>query len=215
MATFDPGPLGGFSGSVGLIVGTKTGGKNVIRSKPGKRKKSTLKITPQNFRLPLITDFLSRFTDMINTGFKNQKSKLSAFNQAVKHNLKHAVTGESPDFEINYRKIIISKGKLEPVWSGTLTMKEGGMIEISWEIPETVSIKLVAKDTSYVVIYNSTKEKTICWPVGITRDQLKQIINTGLHHKEGDIMHAWLFFVSPDGKSSSNSEYLGLGSVLK
>lgn len=214
MATFDHGPLGGFSGSVGPVVGTKTGGKNVMKSKPGKRKKSKLKITPQNFRLPLVTDLLSCFTDTISTGFKNQKSKLSTFNQAVKYNVKHAVTGESPDFEINYRNIIISKGKLEPAWSGTLSMKEEGKIQISWEIPETVSYKLVAKDTSYVLIYNSTKKKARCWSAGATRDQLMQTVSS-ITHKEGDILHVWLFFVSPDGKSVSNSEYLGFGSVIK
>lgn len=206
MAISKKGILGGISGSIGPVVGVVSGKKNILKSKPKKTKKSKNKVNHQKVRLPLVSAFLSLFIEPINLGYAEKRSTMSSFNRAVKYNVDNAVAGIHPNFELDYSKIMFSKGNLEPVWSGRMAAEESS-IKFSWEIPASVKLKLVAKDSAYILVYNSTKQRKQIWSAIADRDQLS-IVKPSLG-KAGDVFYGWMFFISADGKSVSNSVYLG------
>lgn len=206
MATSRNGIMGGFSGKAGPVVGTTWKKTNVVKSSSKKtiRKEDLL---PQSFAFKMMSEFLSCFTDDINLGFYHRKNKVSPFNKAMRINLNAAVIGESPDYEIDYENIIFSKGDLETAWIATATRIGETQININWEIPETLELKQVGNDAVRLLIYNATRKTAMSVNYAATRRDLSMDINFDPVFKD-DQFHIWMYFISPDGKSVSDSDYV-------
>jgi len=203
------GPLGNLRGKVGEGVASKWRNLTVIKSLPAKRtKKQRKKRLSQQLSLPLVSGFLGKFVHEIKIGFDNRLSKLPAFQTAVKYNFDKALLGTFPQFSIDYKKVVFSLGDREIAWAGKV-VEEGDGARISWEIPQTSKIKLVGEDIANLVIFNATKDLRpgYEWQVS-TRADLS--FYTRIQRDSwGDNLHFWLFFTSPDGKTRSNSQYMG------
>ena len=206
MATYRKGILGGYSGTAGPATGTRWRGKDVLKGRSNKKiEKEDLQ--PQNFKLTVMSKFLGHFSALIRIGFHHKNKKETPYNRAMKYNLEHAITDKAPDYEINYRKILFSKGNREPAWSAKAVLEQENQIRISWEIPETAKIKLIGNDLARIVIYNETREDSRFSATAIRSDlSVAVTIPTAF---VGNKFHLWMFFVSPDGKSVSNSDYIG------
>jgi len=209
MARLNKQILGESEGPLGNVSISKRKGTTLVKSKPDRKKRKKGDPLPdQNRKLPLMSKLMKKFKDMINIGFdKKKKRDWTPVNAAVRYNLERAIIGESPDFDVDYSKISISRGKLETAWSGTLTYT-AHMITASWEIPDCVKLKLVAKDKAYLLFYNTTTKKTVQVHGMVERQALSFAEDVKFFGNKG-IMHAWIFFASPDGKEVSNSDYLG------
>jgi hypothetical protein len=106
------------------------------------------------------------------------------------------------------KKIIFSKGNGEPVWSGKAVLVHENEIRITWEIPGTANLKVIGNDQAKVVIYNETNDTAVNLSRTATRLDLSltlMIPDAYIGHK----LHLWMFFASPDGKSVSNTDYIG------
>ena len=203
------GPLGNLRGKVGEGVASKWRSLTVIKSLPAKRtKKQRKKRLSQQLSLPLISGFLGNFVHEIKIGFHNKQAKLPPFQAAVKYNYERALLGTSPDFSIDYKKVVFSLGDREIAWAGKV-VAEGNGARISWEIPQTSKIKLIGEDIANLVIFNATKDLRpgYEWQLS-TRADLSFYIRIQ-RGSWGDHLHFWLFFTSPDGKTRSNSQYMG------
>lgn len=203
------GPLGDLRGKVGSGVSSKWRSLTVIKSLPAKRtKKQRKKRLSQQLSLPLVSGFLGNFVHEIQIGFNNKQAKLPAFQAAVKYNYERVLLGTSPDFSIDYKKVIFSLGDREIAWAGKV-VAEGNGARISWEIPQTSKIKLIGEDIANLVIFDATKDLRpgYEWQLS-TRADLSFYISI-LRASWGNNLHFWLFFTSPDGKTRSNSQYMG------
>ena len=203
------GPLGNLRGKVGEGVASKWRSLTVIKSLPAKRtKKQREKRLSQQMSLPLVSGFLGNFVHEIKIGFHNKQAKLPPFQAAVKYNYERALLGTSPDFSIDYKKVVFSLGDREIAWAGKV-VAEGNGARISWEIPQTSKIKLIGEDIANLVIFNATKDLRpgYEWQLS-TRADLSFYIRIQ-RGSWGDHLHFWLFFTSPDGKTRSNSQYMG------
>ena len=203
------GPLGNLRGKVGEGVASKWRSLTVIKSLPAKRtKKQRKKRLSQQLSLPLVSGFLGNFVHEIKIGFHNKQAKLPPFQAAVKYNYERALLGTSPDFSIDYKKVVFSLGDREIAWAGKV-VAEGNGARISWEIPQTSKIKLIGEDIANLVIFNATKDLRpgYEWQLS-TRADLSFYIRIQ-RGSWGDHLHFWLFFTSPDGKTRSNSQYTG------
>ena len=110
MATLRKGILGGFSGKVGGVVGSTWKGKQVLRSLPAPRKTGPSPAQlEQQARFTLLVSFIRPVTPILNKAFEKSNLNMSAFNKALSNN-QDAVTGNYPDFKIDYTKVILCKG---------------------------------------------------------------------------------------------------------
>jgi len=206
MAILNKGILGGFSGKAGPVTGSRWRGLYIIKSR-SKKKIKKKNLLPQNFKMRVMSKFLGKFTKWIRVGFYDKKNKQIPYNVAMKLNMRHAIFGESPNYEINYKKIIFSKGSREPAWSVSAIPEDDNQIKVTWEIPETAKLNQIGNDQAIVLFYNKLKNRVM---VSLTakRIDLAVSISVPIAFQE-TTLEIWMFFVSPDGKSVSNTDYVG------
>src|SRR5688500_5905199 len=103
MGIISKGILGPFSGTVGTVIGGTWKGISYIRSKPlpVDREPSLLQLE-QRAKFALVIRFLQTMTPLVHVSFKEMAKKMSGFNSAFSYNIKNAVTGIYPDYELDY-----------------------------------------------------------------------------------------------------------------
>ena len=105
MGIINKGILGGFSGNVGPVVGSTWKGITYMKSLPNKKSKtSTVKQIEQQLKFALIMRFTQTMTALLELTYKAYANGMTAFNAAFAYNIQNAVTGNSPDFEVDYQK---------------------------------------------------------------------------------------------------------------
>jgi hypothetical protein len=204
------GPAGKLSGKVGNAVVTTWRGKDILKDAPGTRTKNKKKAqSEQSLKLGLVTHFLSHFREYVKIGFEKKKGKNPGFQVAVAHNLKYAVTGSYPDFKIDYKKVSLSEGELDMAWGTTLTLTGKNEVHVTWEVPDTSKIKLTGQDRACLILY-SEKLNRVSQVVKKTYTRADFEIKAGFPaiFREGTF-HIWIFFIGVDGKSVSNTRYVG------
>jgi hypothetical protein len=215
MATVENGINGMVSGTAGPVVGVKgKDGKNYARSKPKQTVKAKSKpLQPQHKNLAIMSEMLALAKNFIAIGFVNKKKKGQQMTLAMKYNLQHAIVHLDNESVIDYSALKFSRGKRERVWSEELFFKAGGVIQASWEVPEALSMKHLGNDEAKVIIYNVNSNRLLHMNCRPLRSDLK-FKKKLLAADAGDTIHVWMFFVSPDGKEVSDSDYLGSGVIL-
>jgi hypothetical protein len=86
----------------------------------------------------MITHLLGYISDLISIGFQEHKVSVSAMNAAVAYNIKYAVTGVSPDFNINLPELSFSQDKLIGPKSVTAEALTGPKVKFTWTASEIV-----------------------------------------------------------------------------
>lgn len=206
MAILRKGVLGGFSGKVGPATGSSWRHLDILKG-PSSKKIKKENLLPQNFMLDVLSRFLKPFRSFIRIGFYHKKNKDSPFNRAMHYNWDRAVIGVAPNYQIDYKKIILSRGPREPAWAARAILENETQMKITWEIPETTKIKLIGNDRAVVLIYNERTEKVLSSTTAI-RSDLSVSIYIPMKDQNSNL-YLWMFFVSADGKSVSNSDYIG------
>ena len=205
--------MGNVSGKVGTIIWSKW--KHVYIAKGlynRKARKEGTPSLPQVSRLSLMSSFLTKYSDLVSVGFYKKSNKNTPWALAMKYNIANAIEKENNGYRINYPKIKMSDGNLEGAWGGKILFKPG-QITISWQMSQLSNQKIIGKDKAQIMLYNETRDRMINYAVQPERSELESTHNA-VGPYSGDIIHAWIFFVSPDGKMVSNSDYIGSGIVI-
>jgi hypothetical protein len=202
------GPLGKMTGRTGNLVWRITKNGNVLATKPHKSHvpatEGQLKVRN---KLSLMSSFISRITGLINIGFKNYTSKMSATNAAVSYNIKHAVKEEAGEFEIDYSKFAFSRGPLFEPDEPAAVVEVGQKIVVSWDPEKEDTAYNSDTDLLTVLVYNPRMEEfciasnKAARADGIYTMTLPRVF-------EGDTVHCYINFISEKGKVS-DSVYLG------
>jgi hypothetical protein len=209
MGTYKPGIFGPFNGTVGHVVATKWKGKDIVKNSPEKtNKKASLSQVDQRSRFKLANDFLGHFSHFIAVGYRAVGKKRIPINVALAYHLENAVTGVYPEYELDYSKVKLSLHKaIDPVIKPELLMQSEGVLTVIWEMPRMRSITTKSDDLAYIMCYNSTKRKSLEFQI-TRRSDLSVTLAMSEFYK-GDELHCWIFFVSADGKFTSDTQYLG------
>jgi hypothetical protein len=207
--------LGDARGIVGPAVLTKVRDVLVLKSRPAidkKQRKKKNKGKPksdQTLKMSLVSPFISEIAAYTLIGFDKYKTGKAAFPAAVQYTINHAISGNNPDFVINFPEVVISVGNRELAWSSQISCDHTKIVTVTWEIPDTANMREIGHDRSYILLYDETRNKPIHYnDVKIPRSAQSfslQILSPNF----GSLIHAYLFFVSPDGKSRSRSDYVG------
>lgn len=215
MAKYRKGILGSFSGKVGNVVGGTWNGIDYMRSIPNNRKDpKTDAQMAQRERFKLVNVFLQKIKPVVNTGFMTGKKRMTALNRASSYNIKNAISGEYPEQKINFEALMISRGDLIPPRDSLAESTTPIQVDFSWSDNSGVG-SAKADDRALILAYNTTKDRAIFIAEDGPQRQDGQYALEVPAGYGGDSMETYLAFVSADGTTSSDSEYLGTVAVTE
>ncbi len=202
MGRIKQGILGGFSGKVGTVIGGNWKSISYMRARPqnvkNPRTEAQLK---QRSKFLLVLNLLKPLNPVLRIGWKHYANNQSPFNAATAHTLANAITGTYPNYEIDYTKVLISSGALTPI-ANPLIAANAGVINLHWEDNSGIGTAK-ATDKLLFAAVNPTKGETITVFDGTVRSA--EHLQFALPQWIGNTVHAYIGFVSEDGKEVSNS----------
>lgn len=214
MATITGRVIGNLRGKLGNVIHCSWR-KLYVAKKVSKRrkKKKGAAVLPQVRKVELMSPFLRCFTAEIKKGFYKKNSKHTPWTLALKYNLDKAVINDGEGFAINYKNVRIADGNLEGAWAAKMNFEPGSTIRITWQMSSMAEQTTAGKDKAWIAIYNLTDE--ILQNIQIVAD--REAMTAAYHLKKDEVghtFHAWIFFISPDGKQVSTSDYIGSGVLI-
>jgi len=209
------GILGGFRKKAGAVIGSYWRSLDVIKGLPRiSNKPPTVAQLDQRARFGLVTSFLSYIKDLIETGYKALSDVDTPMNVAVSYHIKEAITGVSPNFVMDYTKVMFSQGKLRLPWDFNYTALVASEIDINWVDSGNDDLLKDATDTLTVLVYNPVKDDFVR-----ARNIAARSLETYTMHLpaeySGDTVHIYVAFNSTtDQLLVSKSRYLGTTIIL-
>ncbi|OJU55647.1 MAG: hypothetical protein BGN96_12230 [Bacteroidales bacterium 45-6] len=84
-------------------------------------------------KFALVLNALKPMTPIVRIGYQNYKYKQTPFNAAMSYNLANAVDGDYPDYQLNWGRLMVSRGSLAlPHEAGVRDI--GGLVGLSWSL---------------------------------------------------------------------------------
>src|SRR5690606_19446785 len=85
-------------------------------------------------------------------------NRSTGYNQAMRSFMANAVTGEYPDFAIDFSKIEISKGALEKLIGMQVVSSTANTFNFTWVDTSAVSEMGHVDDQVFILLYNQTED---------------------------------------------------------
>jgi hypothetical protein len=210
------GAFGGFQKKTGALVGRWLNGQNVITAIPHPSKKPpTSAQLNQRAKFGMLVSFLRPISPLIKVGFMGAHAeKQSAWNAAYVYNYRRVITGLGPAFTIDYTKVVYSIGFLSPAYDpGAMTSgAEPYTVVFDWKAFFSPGSG-ADTDLVTVMVYNPDMDRYVYLANAAPRSALTINLTVPINYM-GYQVHCYISFVSADGKSSSNSTYLGTVTVI-
>lgn len=212
MGKIGRGILGGVSGKVANVVGSRWKGIDYIRAKPQSvANPRTLAQVNQRNKFSLVLKFLQPNLNFIRVGYKNYAVKKSQFNSAMSYVLNNAITGVSPSFDIDYSLALLTRGNLTGALNPVFDLSTAGQVQFSWDDNSNEGSAL-ATDKVMVVAYNPTKGESVYLTEGAARTDMSQTVVIPNSYS-GDDLHMFISFMNFEETQISNSIYIGSGTA--
>lgn len=207
MGKISQGILGGLSGKVGNVIGGTWKGIDYLRIKPSSvaNPRTEGQVNQRN-KFTATLEFLQPNKEFINVGYKNFAIKKTAFNAAMSEILANGITGDAPDFEVDYPNALLSKGNLAGVLNPTFDDSTPGQLTLGWSDNSSL-VNASNQDQLFICIYNPEKKESVI-KYGTSRLMTSQILAIPRAYA-GDTVHVYFAFVSADKRQVSNSSYVG------
>lgn len=213
MSKFNKGILGGFSGTVGTVVGAKWKGMDVMRSRPSRRsnKQATPAQLAQRARFRMVMEFVKQFSELVKITYTNIAADKTPFNSAFAYNLSKAVTGSYPNYHFDYSKLMLCSGSLLNAGNPTATAGTAGRINFDWADNSGMG-NAKATDNLVAIVFCAELNAAMYTTTGPTRDTGAYIMDVSGF--AGKAVHTWFAFINADGDEVSSSIYTGQVTVL-
>ncbi|WP_347174316.1 DUF6266 family protein [Polaribacter uvawellassae] len=213
MATFEKGILGGFSGKVGNVVGSRWRGKNVMRSVPQRGNYTpTVKQEDQRLKFKTVISFLTPLAEILSRYFGSPQGDKSRTNLATSYHLKNAVLDTPAGMVMDYAKVLISKGDLRGIASGTVAAAAGRILNFGWA-DNSGQGKATATDTLMVVVYAPDLGLYFTDTAVATRDAASASVTLPEFMASFEV-EVWASFTKPETNFAAMSTYMGTVTVL-
>lgn len=208
MAIIKKGILGGFSGKVGTVVGYILKDQDIIRGlgkgrqapfTAGELKNQTAFSTPQAWLQPL--------TEFLRVGFKDYAVRYEGFSAARSYLSKNALRSDDAGFYVDPELALVSYGDMDLAETASAVSESPGTVTFRWSGGRTVY-----DDRAMFMLYDIDAGRAAFDTAAVKRQR-----GTGIFTAEafsGKSVHVYLAFVSEDRKRRSNSQYLGVITVL-
>lgn len=209
MARFDKGLFGGFSGRLGNVVAYTLKGKTILRTVGTSTKPPTLLQLTVRQKMTVVNEVLKPILGLINVGFALAvvNTDKNPYNEATSYNTKHAMMGEYPNIAIDYSKLLVSMGKLQPAIHPAVTLLPTG-IEFTWEVTADMEWS-IKNDRAMLLIYFLERKEPIYILSGAQRHTGKDFIQLPPNYQTLPIA-CYISFIADDRKSISDSVWIGV-----
>ncbi|HMI03126.1 MAG TPA: DUF6266 family protein [Pedobacter sp.] len=209
MAFLLGGPYYHMQGRAGNNVGRVVKGRNVFGMRPAKsnRPPSAAQLDVQ-MQLSLMAGWMSEMSGFIKIGFEDYDSEMSPWNAALKYNLANSITGVSPNYTIDYPKVLFSRGKLAQGKNVVMATTVDAQLDFTWSAA-VPSLKVGAgTDKAIFVVYNPSKQEWDVSSGAATRSSLSYDMLLPVDWS-GDNVQVWCSFLSTNNKEVSTTQFLG------
>ncbi|AXY72699.1 hypothetical protein D3H65_01355 [Paraflavitalea soli] len=208
MGRIRKGVLGGFSGTVGTVVGSNWKGIEYMRSLPTIKKKriSSQKQLQQQARFAVANRFIRSMSDLYMLTYDDPAANETGVNSALSDVLKRAVVGTYPSFSILYNLVYVSRGSLHNASTANATAEAGAVIRFNWVNTEGSIGKESPNDRVILVAYSSEFNRAV-YRKGALRSALTDTLS--VPGFVGESLHTWITFLSEDEQDYADSLYTG------
>ena len=205
MATFRKGLLGGFSGSVGPVIGSTWKELDVMRSQPGPRKgdPSAAQVDQQS-KFALAGSFVNDIKKLLSATIADT-GRMTAYNIALQQILQDAITGTSNAWSIDYSKVLLSEGELMNAFGFSVASAAAGKISWSWQASAGVGED--PTDRAVLVVYSEDLGRAAYTLNGAVRSAGTSSLTIPAF--SGKQVQTWLSFISANGKEIADSVFTG------
>lgn len=208
MATISKGILGGFSGTVGPVVGANWRGMDVIRSRPKSSKRNpTEKQLEQQLKFKLAISFLQPIKSIQSLYFGMGSGVKSRVNMAVSYTISTAIQMVAGLPELIYNKVLITRGELTSFRNPVLTTQPGGVLHLEWEDNSTQG-DAAPKDQVSIVCYCAELNNWEIYEGIVMRSDLIADVTLPAYCL-GKTMEVYAFLNNEKQTAASTSLYLG------
>lgn len=208
MGKINQGILGGFSGKVGNVIGGNWKGIDYMRVKPASvANPRTEGQVDQRSKFSTVLKFLQPMKDFIKLGYKGYANQMTEFNSAMSYNLKNAITGAYPNFEIDYANSLISRGSLAGAMNGVADSSVAGELTFTWD-DNSSDGNANKKDKAMILAFNQSRRESTFITKGSNRSTGRSSLTIPDDYS-GESVECFIAFISEDGLTASNSKYLG------
>jgi hypothetical protein len=213
MGTYNKGILGAFSGKVGPVVGASWRGKDVLRSLPKRVKRiPTPQQESQRLKFTLMSGFLTPFYPILRHFYGSNSATQTRVNQAMSYHLKEAIIDDGTSFEIDFTKVVMTKGDLVGLENPQVTAAAGGVLNFTW-VDNSGQGQAKDDDDLVIALFEETTKTSLYTLNGGERSSG----NTDFTTPESLIglnIHVWIGVASKDEKRYATSVYLGTVELL-
>ncbi|WP_313599273.1 DUF6266 family protein [Epilithonimonas vandammei] len=208
MATISKGILGGFSGTVGPVVGANWRGMDVIRSRPKSSKRNpTEKQLEQQLKFKLAISFLQPIKNIQSRFFGSGSGVKSRVNLAVSYTISEAIQMVAGLPELIYNKVLITRGELTSFQNAVLTTQPGGVLHLEWEDNSTQG-DAAPTDQVSIVCYCAELNNWEIYEGIVMRSDLMADVTLPAYCL-GKTMEVYAFLNNEKHTAASTSFYLG------
>ena len=207
MAIQNDGIMGVFKGQVGTVVGAGWRGKHIIKKRPtiNKNRKPTDAQLVQQAKFALANKFFKRFTRLLRVSFEGEIGNTQR-GAAFRTMLKEAITGTYPNFSVDYSKVQVAKGGLEPAQSPAVVSNAPGKLSFNWT-DNSLLMHADPHDVAILVAYCEEMNALIFSLNGSKR--LEEVSELDVPYFTGKEVQTWIAFRSLDAKKAADSIYTG------
>jgi hypothetical protein len=213
MGTYNKGILGAFSGKVGPVVGASWRGKDVLRSLPKRVKRiPTPQQESQRLKFTLMSAFLTPFYPILRRFYGSNSATQTRVNQAMSYHLKEAIIDDGTSFEIDFTKVVMTKGDLVGLENPQVTAAAGGVLNFTW-VDNSGQGQAKEDDELVIALFEETTDTSLFTLSGGERSS-GNTVYTASTALIGLNVHVWIGVASSDEKRYATSVYLGTVELL-
>lgn len=213
MGTIKKGILGGFSGTVGTVVGANWRGMDIIRSRP---KASSSNPSPQQLlqreKFALAIRFQNALRQMQSRLYGNNAGVKSRVNLAASYLLKEVITTENGQAVLQMNKVLITKGDLTDFQNLTMTVSANQTLDFLWE-DNSAQMQTSETDIFCTAVFEE-ESGTFAVKEGPEPRNLGAAAVVLPATWAGKTVHVYAFLQNADQIITCNSLYLGTATVL-
>jgi hypothetical protein len=204
MAELEQGPWGELKGKMGNYVVTKRNGKTIVQKKSNGPAKFSQKQIDQHLKFTIAAEFFRPLRELVMVTFRKTKSSNGA-NLANGAFIESAISGQSPDFTIDYARVRMSKGSL-PLPLEPAAGNVGTTINFTWK-DNSILGSADATDGAVIVVHCPARNESFFMMNVAPRNSGRVSVDAIVF--AGQEVHTWLAFLRADKKKSSDSIYTG------
>ena len=203
MSTFVSTTFGKISGRHGSAVAAEyRNGMNVLKVFTAPFNPKSVKQVAVRTKFSFVIATLNCMNNLFKITFHGLGDAHHAFSLAWKN----AVTGTSPNFSMDYTKMIMSQGNVSVASQLTAAKTTGTSVKVNW-VSSLLPTTALATDNVNLIFLNEAKKQVVLLKNCAQRPA--NTIEVELPAEwTGANLHSWIYFSVADGSHNSLSEYI-------